>query len=91
MSQQSHTQTGKTETKVSKSTKQNAKPQSTLNKSEGWSGVHHQLYQQQDCMNKWILLDNESTVTIFCNPNMVRNIQETNNKYLDLVTSTGVL
>jgi hypothetical protein len=70
MSQQSHAQTEKTETKVSESTKQN-KLQPISNKNEGWSGVHHQLYQHQDRMNEWILLDNKSTVTIFCNPNMV--------------------
>jgi hypothetical protein len=90
ISQQSHAQTGKTETKVSESTKQN-KLQPISNKNEGWSGVHHQLYQQQDRMNEWILLDNESTITIFCNPNMVRNIRETNKEYLDLVTNAGVL
>jgi hypothetical protein len=72
-------------------TAQENKKQSTLAISDGWSGVHHQLYQQQDCMNKWILLNNKSTVTIFCNPDMVQDIQETNNESLDLVTNTGVL
>jgi hypothetical protein len=73
-SQQSHAQTGKMEPKVSKSAQESNKQQSTLTKSESWSGVHHQLYQQQDKMNKWILLDNKSTVTIFCNLDMVHGI-----------------
>jgi hypothetical protein len=42
-------------------------------------------------MNEWILLDNKSTVTIFCNPYMVKDYQKTNNGSLDLVTNTGVL
>jgi hypothetical protein len=51
-SQQSHAQTGKTEPKVSKPSQKSNKQQSNLTKSEGWSGVHHQLYQQQDRMNE---------------------------------------
>jgi hypothetical protein len=43
----------------------------------GWSGAHVQFYQAQD-MKKWILLDNGSTVNLFCNPNMVSDIKETN-------------
>jgi hypothetical protein len=36
-------------------------------------------------------LNNESTVTIFGNPNMVNNIYETSEKPLYLITNTGVL
>ena len=63
---------------------------STTTKSDGWSGVHHQLYQQES-MKKWILLDNKSIVTIFCNLDMVQDIQETKNKSLNLVTNARVL
>jgi hypothetical protein len=64
------------EPKVSKSAQESNKQQSTLTKSEGWSGVHHQLYEQQECMNKWILLNNKPIVTIFWNPDMVEGIQK---------------
>jgi hypothetical protein len=73
-SQQSHAQAGKTEAKVSKSVQASkATQQPTLMKSEGWSGVHHQLYQQES-MKEWIRLNNKSTVTIFCNLDMVQDI-----------------
>ena len=51
--------------------------------------MHFQLYQAHE-MRNWILLNNESTVTIFCNPDMATNIQEVDEQ-LDLVTNAGVL
>jgi hypothetical protein len=48
-------------------------------RGEGWTGVHYQLYQQEN-MKEQILLDYKSTVTIFCNPDMVKNIKEMQDK-----------
>ena len=89
-SQQSLAQAGKTESKEPESKPASENKQSTPSKSEGWAGVNHQLYQQEN-MKEWILLDNESTVTIFCNPDMVKDIKETQEESLNLVTNAGVL
>jgi hypothetical protein len=55
----------------------------------GWTRAHIQFYQATAMCN-WILLDNQSTVTIFCNPNMVSNIRDTN-ETLALMMNAGVL
>jgi hypothetical protein len=75
--------------KSSSATQNTSDDNKTKNHQTGWAGVHFQLYQAHK-MREWILLNNELTVTIFCNPNMVTDIQEVN-KQLDLVTNTGVL
>jgi hypothetical protein len=36
----------------------------------GWTRAHIQFYQAT-AMHNWILLDNQSTAMIFCNPKMV--------------------
>jgi hypothetical protein len=88
--QQTHTQTKKEEKpKPAQPTPEPKKPQEPQNPT-GWAGVHHQYLQLKD-MKDWILLDYESTVTIFCNPNMVNDIRNSNNKLLDLMTNAGIL
>ena len=89
-SQQSYAQANKMEPKMEKSTPASNYKETTQSESEGWAGMHHQLYQQEN-MKEWILLDNESTVTIFCNPDMVEDIQDMKNESLDLMTNAGIL
>jgi Reverse transcriptase (RNA-dependent DNA polymerase) len=57
--------------------------------SEGWSGAHVQFYQAEE-MKEWIILDNGSTVDLFCNPNLVTNIHTTT-ETLELSTNGGKL
>ena len=88
--QQTHTQAKKEEKpKPAQSTPEPKKPQESQNPT-GWAGVHHQHLQLED-MKDWILLDNESTVTIFCNSNMVSDIRNSANESLDLMTNAGIL
>ena len=75
---------------MEKSTPASNYNENTQSESEGWAGMHHQLYQQEN-MKDWILLDNESPVTIFCNPDMVEDIQDMKYESLDLVTNAGIL
>jgi hypothetical protein len=59
--------------------------------STGWAGAHILFgFAQVDIMRTWILLDNQSSATIFCNPRMVKNIRKTNDR-LDLQTNAGIL
>lgn len=69
----------------------NAQPstQSPSTQSVGWIGAHIQCFQNQD-MREWILLDNQSSVTIFCNPRMVSNIRE-GPEVMKLFTNGGTL
>ncbi len=63
--------------------------QSSTTQSVGWVGAHIQCFQNQD-MREWILLDNQSSVTIFCNPKMVTNIRE-GPEVMKLFTNGGTL
>ena len=56
-----------TKSMLSNTTSSTSDNSSIKNSQQKWTGVHHQMYQAQN-MKKWILLNNKSTVTIFCNP-----------------------
>ena len=62
---------------------------SVTNSTPGWSTAHVQFYQE-DVMKSWILLDNQSTVCIFCNPSLVTDIKPVQ-KSLQLATNGGIL
>ncbi len=48
--------------------------EATINQT-GWAGAHVELqFYQASEMRDWILLDNQSSLTVLYNPNMVRNI-----------------
>ncbi|KAL7574114.1 hypothetical protein ACA910_014803 [Epithemia clementina (nom. ined.)] len=62
----------------------------TENKSiQGWAGVHINMYQSSNMKNR-ILLDNQSTVSIFCNEKLVYDIHEVK-ETMDLSTNAGTL
>jgi len=53
----------------------------------GWAGCHVQFMHAQD-MRKLILLDSESTTSVFCNPDYVENVQKLDDT-LELHTNGG--
>ena len=59
-------------------------------KVQSWAGVHFNFHQGEDDMRNIILLDNQSTATVFCNEEMVENIRETKDT-LYLSTNGGVM
>lgn len=63
--------------------------ESSTSSANGWSGAHVQFYQAEE-MKNWILLDNGSTVNLFCNPELVENIKTTS-ETLELSTNGGDL
>jgi Reverse transcriptase (RNA-dependent DNA polymerase) len=66
------------------------KDDSSVSKA-GWSGAHIQhQFMQSESMRDWIILDNGSTVNLFCNPKFVNNIRTTN-ELLELNTNGGQL
>jgi hypothetical protein len=71
----------------------NPPPPSSSSSVIGWAGVHiamqfQQVYGSQ--MKYWILLDNQSSINIFCNRDMVTSIQKSNVE-MELLTNGGVL
>ena len=56
----------------------------------GWAGAHIQLQQMygREIMKDWILLDNQSSTTIFCNEKMVNNIHQANES-MTVTTNAG--
>jgi hypothetical protein len=79
----------KEQSHVNTKLKSNDRPSVTADNNQthqtGWSGAHVQFYQASK-MRQWILLDNQSTVILFCNPNLVENIIETDEE-LELSTN----
>jgi hypothetical protein len=56
----------------------------------GWEGANMKLqFYQASEMHDWILLDNPSSVTVFCNPKMVEKNRMSNNGYMHLATNGG--
>ena len=66
-----------------------ASQQSNVNQV-GWAGAHIELkFYQASEMRNWILSDNQSSVTVFCNPKMVKNIRVSTNGSMHLATNGG--
>ncbi len=87
--QQSHVNSGKQKSDDKSTSGTESKTEST--NSTGWSGAHIDFqFYQANVMREWILLDNQSTASIFCNPNMVENIHEVDDE-LTLYTNGGTL
>ncbi|KAL7571234.1 hypothetical protein ACA910_008892 [Epithemia clementina (nom. ined.)] len=93
--EQSHNQSGppsqiNEQQQISAQQSQAGSLTTTENKStQGWAGVHITMYQSMN-MKDWILLDNQSTVSIFCNEQLVHDIHEVN-ETMDLSTNAGTL
>jgi hypothetical protein len=69
--------------------------QTTTNDStrttSGWAGAHINYgFAQTNRMHDWILLDNQSSVTVFSNRDLVENIRTTS-ETLNLHTNGGIL
>ncbi|KAI2506113.1 Reverse transcriptase (RNA-dependent DNA polymerase) [Fragilaria crotonensis] len=72
----------------------NTPPSSSSSSVTGWAGAHIELqFQQFDAheMRDWILLDNQSSVSVFCNKELVQNIRRSNDGDMHLSTNGGVL
>jgi hypothetical protein len=58
-----------------------------------WAGTHiaSQFHQHTHEVKDWILIDNQSSVTIFCNNDMVENLCESTTGSMSLATNGGIL
>jgi hypothetical protein len=81
-----HTKQSHLNTNNSKENKTSSSHNNSSSSDEGWSAAHVQFYQAKE-MKKWILLDNGSTVDLFCNPNLATNIHTTT-EMLDVSTNS---
>jgi hypothetical protein len=68
-------------------------PGTALITTTGWAEAHiNMLFQQHhEDMRWWILLDNQSSVSLFCNPNLVSNIRTSDTGDMLLSTNGGLL
>ena len=98
-SQQSHVQTQPSSeasvvsnnTSVATSSHGNQPTAEAGTETPGWAGTHvHCQFYQADEMKDWILLDNQSTTTIFCNKDLVSDIRDVDDS-MNLYTNGGVL
>ena len=84
-------------TSTIKSSEANSQPRS--DKLMGWTGVHMaraetsqipmNLFNEKS-IRSWILIDNQSSVTIFCNKDMVKNIRKSSD-IIEITTNGGPL
>ena len=81
--QQSHLSTNQSNQEQSQTLNTNSSVTSA------WSGANVQFYQSINMKNS-ILLDNQSTVSLFCNKELVENIREVDEE-LELATNGGEL
>ncbi|KAI2501792.1 Reverse transcriptase (RNA-dependent DNA polymerase) [Fragilaria crotonensis] len=93
--QQSHAQATVSDVSVVSTPTTNSTPPPSSNSSTtGWAGAHIEMqFQQFEAheMRNWILLDNQSSVSVFCNKDLVQNIRESNDGNMHLSTNGGVL
>ena len=70
---QAHSSTAPTETS---SLTESVSGEPKADRTVGWIGAHISLQLfQADELRTWVLLDNQSTMSIFCNQNIVNDIQ----------------
>jgi hypothetical protein len=65
-----------------------ANSQLTGDRLFNWMATSYSFSQPHEDMKKWVLLDTGSTVNVFCNPNLVKNIRKSNQD-LQVHTNAG--